>query len=197
MTGTRFSRLAAGLAVIALAATLSACAPEPEPTAAPTDSTESSSPTPTTSASSSPVAEETAAPSAASCESLLDLATLEAILMDGFDVNPVNDYILKIRGEGSPYALFDEYGGLVCPVNNGTRVSELYAYSAITPDQQATQEARLVAEGFTSSAVDGGTLYVQPPQEGIVFAFYFRNGYWWCGYDPGVIDMIVANSPES
>ena len=110
----------------------------------------------------------------------------------------MNDYVNKIRGEGSPYALFDDYGGVVCPVNNGTRVSELYGYSAITPPNQAAQESVLQEAGWVQSSYNGGTLYVDSvQQEGIVFAFYFRNGFWWCGYDAGVIDMIVANSPAS
>lgn len=201
---TSFRVFTLGIAAIAIAATLTACTPDAPPTAestkAPTSSspTPSSTPTPTAEAGSEGETDDTPAPAAATCESLLDLASLEAILMDGFDVNPVNDYVAKIRGEGSPYALFDEYGGLVCPVNNGTRVSELYGYSAITPGNQATQESGLQEAGWVQSSHNGGTLYVDSvPQEGIVFAFYFRNGYWWCGYDVGVIDMIVANSPAS
>lgn len=192
MTGTRFSRLGFGFALLALTASLAACGSqtpvEQEPSTAPPVA--ESTPTPT--ATPSPE------PAAASCESLLDLSTLEAILTTGYDVNPAPDYLAKIRAEGSPYALFDDYDGLVCPVNNGSRVTELYGYSPITAADQATQEARLVSEGWTASTVDAGTLYeLTEPQEGIVFAFYFRNGFWWCGYDAGVIRMIVANSPES
>lgn len=192
MTGTRISYGMVGTFLLAAVTLLAGCAPDvgvPEPTTTTPVEAEggaSATPTPT------PTAE-----AVASCETLLDLTTLEAILTTGFDVNPVGDYITKIRNEGSPYALFDEYGGLVCPVNNGSRVSELYAYSPISADDQATQEARLVAEGYTASTVDDGTLYVHEPSEGIVFAYYFRNGFWWCGYDAGVIDMIVRNSPQS
>lgn len=135
---------------------------------------------------------------AATCENLLDPAALEGILSDGFDVLPVNGYVEKIRAEGSPYALFEEYGGIVCPVNNGTRVSELFAYSSISASDEAAQKSRLLGEGWIESSQSGGALYVDPvEQEGIVFAFYFRNGFWWCGYDSGVITMIVANSPAS
>lgn len=197
MTAPRFAGLPLVGATIAIALALAGCTPSaPAPEESTTPSASHSSPAPTATATATPT--PTAEPSAASCETLLDLSTLEAILKDGFDVYPANDYIEKIRAEGSPLALFDEYGGLLCPVNNGTRVSELYAYSAITPDQQAVQEARLISEGFTASEVDGGTLYELPnAQDGIVYAFYFRNGFWWCGYDAGIIEMIVANSPES
>lgn len=191
MTSPRFSRPLGGASAVLLLGALAACAPEPAvPPASSPDTQEpeaSRTPTPTAPAE----------PEEASCEGLLDLTTLDAILSTGYDVLPVNGYLDKIRAEGSPYALFDEYGGLVCPVNNGSRVTELYAYSPISAENQATQEARLVAEGWTASDHDGGTLYETAPSEGIVFAFYFRNGFWWCGYDPGVIDMIVANSPES
>jgi hypothetical protein len=194
MTGIRFSRAIMGLAAIALTSSLVACTPEAPP--APTDSATPSASTPT--ASPTPTSAPTVAPAAATCENLLDATTLEAILSTGFDVNPVNDYVNKIRGEGSPYALFDEYGGIVCPVNNGTRVSELYGYSPISAENQAAQESGLQEAGWVQSSHNGGTLYVDSvPQEGIVFAFYFRNGFWWCGYDAGVIDMIVANSPAS
>lgn len=200
MTSIRFPRFVLGFAAVALVASMAACTPEAPPAAGESKSPTSATPTPTSSASSEPAPAPTTvvAPAAATCESLLDLASLEAIIMDGFDVNPVNDYVEKIRGEGSPYALFDEYGGIVCPVNNGTRVSELYGYSPITAENQATQESGLQEAGWVSSAHNGGTLYLDSvPQEGIVFAFYFRGGYWWCGYDTGVIDMIVANSPAS
>jgi len=137
-------------------------------------------------------------PAAATCENLLDPDRLASIIADGYDVNSVNDYVNKIRGEGSSLALFDEYGGVVCPVNNGFSVSELYAYSAIAPDAQTSEEARLAANGWVASTVDNGTLYLDPVvQEGIVFAYFFRNGYWWCGYDASVITMIVSNSPAS
>lgn len=191
MTDFRIFSVAVGTALILA---LAGCATATPVAVEPVIPTTSAAPTVTPTPTMAPTQE----PAAASCESLLDLDRLEQILTNGFDVNPAPDYIAKIRAEGSPYALFDTYGGLLCPVNNGSRVSELYGYSVITAEQQATQEARLATDGWAMTTVDGGSLYEQSSaQEGIVFAFYFRNGFWWCGYDAGVITMIVANSPQS
>ena len=85
---------------------------------------------------------------------------LASIIANGYNVNTVNDYFTKIRNEGSPLALFEEHGGIVCPVNNGFRVAELYAYSALAPTAQAAVEARLGAAGWIPSIVDNGTLYL-------------------------------------
>jgi len=192
MTGSRTARLAVAFTLLL---TLAACSPAVTPDDPPAASnTPTAEPTPLASAS-PPGPLPTQEPRTASCEGLLDLEKLEEILTSGYDVLPAEGYIAKIRAEGSPYALFDDYGGIVCPVNNGSRVSELYAYSPISFEDQSAQETRLTAEGWKSSSHDGGTLYTTPPTEGIVFAFYFRDGQWWCGYDTGVIDMIVANTP--
>lgn len=117
---------------VGLVVALVGCTPGVPGASDPTPSAEASSPTPSTTPTPSVTAEPEPAP-AATCENLLDLDFLAVILADGFTLDAPG-YIDKIRSEGAPEALFDEYGGLLCVVNNGTRVSELYGYSPITPD---------------------------------------------------------------
>lgn len=190
--------LLGGALTVGLVVALVGCTPVAPDASDPTPSAEVSSPTPSAPPTPTPsVAPEPEPAPAATCDNLLDPDFLALIFADGFTLDAPG-YIEKIRGEGAPEALFDEFGGLLCVVNNGTRVSELYGYSPITPDDQATQEARLAGDGWVSSSVDGGTLWSDPVErEGVVFAYFFRNGFWWCGYDTDVITMIVSNSPAS
>ncbi len=187
-----------GTFAVGLVVALVGCTPGAPNASDPTPSMEASSPTPSATPTPTPsVAPEPEPAPAATCENLLDPDFFALILADGFTLDAPG-YIEKIRGEGAPEALFDEFGGLLCVVNNGTRVSELYGYSPISPDNQAAQEARLAGDGWVSSSVDGGTLWIDPVErEGVVFVYFFRNGFWWCGYDTDVITMIVSNSPAS
>ena len=106
------------------------------------------------------------------------------------------DYLDKIRNEGSPIALFDEYGGVLCPVAAKYEIGAFYAASPIDAEAQATQEARLLSEGYVSSAVDDGTLYSDPsgqlPPRG---EYFFRDGNWWMASTVEDLTSIVANWP--
>ncbi len=187
MSRFRFTRVAVVVAVFATIGSLTSCAPTGAPVA------DEAVPTPTESVVAPPPAEPTAEPPSAlpaTCINLVNAGSTVGVS------NP--DYVLKIRAEGSPLALFDEYGGIVCVVGGSQEVFELYGYSPITPVQQTIQETRLGGAGLTSASVDGGTLYTDPSDaQDVVKAFYFRNGFWWCGYDAARITEIVANSPAS
>lgn len=152
-----------------------------------------------------PTAEPTTPPAppappalATDCSALVDAASIAAIQGSGFDIPNAADitaYVDKTRGEGSPLALFVDGGGLLCPVTNGTRVSELFGFSPITAADAATQKARLLAEGLTLSAHLGGELYSDTSgQDGVVFEYLFAGGYWFCGVDVARLDEVVANS---
>ncbi|GAA3885445.1 hypothetical protein GCM10022381_29420 [Leifsonia kafniensis] len=102
----------------------------------------------------------------------------------------------KIRGEGSTLALFVDNGGVLCPVTNGMRVSEMYGFSPIDAEQAAAQKAELVADGFTASPSGDGELYSDTAdREGAIFVYLFTDGHWYAAYDTVRLDEIVANSP--
>jgi hypothetical protein len=189
MSRFRFTSASITFAVFASIALLTGCTPTGDTVA---DKTPVATPTETITASptAEPTPEPTLAPVAATCENLVNPGSTVGV------ENP--EYVLKIRGSGSPLALFDEYGGILCLVGGALEVYELYGYSPITPAQQSVQETRLSSEGLTASSVDGGTLYIDSTDaQDVVKAFYFRNGFWWCGYDVARITEIVANSPAS
>lgn len=162
----------------------------------------------------SPSASESAAPSvspeptptptspppalAGECSELLDTASLAALAGTPFgiaDAATITSYVDKIRGEGNPLALFVDGGGLLCPVDNGTRVAELFGFSPITPAQSALQKARLLSEGLTLSAHLGGELYSDTSgNDDVVFEYLFVGDYWFCAVDVTRLDEVVANS---
>ncbi|NYF10317.1 hypothetical protein HDC94_001473 [Leifsonia sp. AK011] len=177
-------RLVPVTVVVLLTASLAAC----------TSDAPASTPIPTavTSASATPSPTPTPSAIALTCESLLgpELWATAADTLAG------RDYLDKIRNEGSPVALFEEYGGVVCAVAAGDEIGAFYAASPIDADAQAVQEERLLSESYVASSVDRGTLYTdvsgrQPPG----LDYFFRDGNWWMASSPDSLTAIVANWP--
>ncbi len=142
------------------------------------------------SATSTPTPSST--PVALSCESLLG----PELWVTAADSLAGQDYLDKITNEGSPLALFEDYGGVLCALAAGDEIGAFYAASPIDTDAQAAQEARLVSEGYVASSVDGGTLYTdasgrQPPGED----YFFRSGSWWMASTTDGLTAIVAHWP--
>ncbi len=166
----------------------------------------STTPAPTISATSTPSVAPSASPTptspplvlAGECSDLVNAASLAELVGSGFsipDAASITAYVDKIRGEGSPLALFVDGGGLLCPVTNGTRVSEVFGFSPITPAESAVQKARLLAEGLTQSAHLGGELYSDTSgNDNVVFEYLVVGGYWFSAVDVTRLDEVVANS---
>ena len=135
------------------------------------------------------------------CESLLDQATLEDLAQGTFglpDQESIDGYVAKTRDEGNPAALLADYGGVLCPVTNGTRVSELFGYTLITAEQSSEQRSRLKAEGATESSYLGGTLYVEATTgESVAGHDLFVDNAWFIAADQVRLAEIVANRPAS
>jgi hypothetical protein len=178
-----------------LALTLSSCGPfgpgEP-PASPPPPATGSGTPTPDSTSSEPPAA------LAAECTELLDAASVAEFEAGTFGVPTaasLAEYVDKIRGEGSPLALFVDGGGLLCPITNGTRVSEIFGFSPITAEVADAQKARLLSEGFALSTHLGGELYSDTRMnDDVVFEFFFLGDYWFCAIDVERLDEVVANS---
>lgn len=186
----------AGMAVVLMA--LTACDPAgggttPAPSVSPSETT-SASP----SASPTPTPTPTTIALATECSELLSAASLATITSSGFaipDTASIQAYVDKTKGEGNPLAAFVDGVGLLCPVTNGTRVSELFGFSPITQAEAAVQKARLVSEGLTLSSHLGGDLYSDTSgNENVVFVYLFVGGYWFCAIDVARLDEVVAHS---
>ena len=166
---------------------------------APSAPAPSPSPTPTPSLTDVPDASAASAP--VTCESLLDQATLDDLAQGTFglpDQESIDGYVAKTRDEGNPMALLADYGGVLCPVTNGTRVSELFGFTPITAEQSSEQRSRLKAEGATESSFLGGTLYVGAATgESVAGHDLFVDNAWFIAVDQVRLAEIVANRPAS
>ena len=190
-------RLAPIVLSLGILLSLAGCAAEAEPGAV--------EPTATASTESGPSATPSAptpAPAEASvvtCESLLEPASLAEFAASTFglpDQAGIDWYVNKTRDEGSALALFVDNGGVLCPVSNGMRVSEIYGFSPIDAEQASVQKAALVADGFIASPSGDGELYSDTAdREGAIFVYLFTDGHWFAAYDTVRLDEIVANSP--
>lgn len=192
-------RIAATTALVLSPTVLIAgCTPTPAPDGTPTP-TRTAEATPTSAPQ--PSATELAPGPVAllDCAGLLNAESLAEFDAGSFglpDQASIDGYVDKIRGEASPLALFVDYGGVLCPVTNGTRVSELFGYSPITAEQSAQQQARLASEGYTTSDRSGGVLLSDTSgQESAAREYLFLDGYWAAAFDVVRLDEVVANAP--
>lgn len=192
----RQSRLPAVFVVSAVLVGLTACGPGPGDLVPSPSASESTLPT----SAPNPSQEPTPTPHAVAdeCSELLSPASLAEFSGSAYgvaDAATITTYVDKIRGEGSPLALFVDGGGLLCPVDNGTRVAELFGFSPITPTEAATQKARLLSEGLTLRPHLGGELLSDTSgSENVVYEYLFVGDYWFCAFDVTRLDEIVANS---
>jgi hypothetical protein len=165
------------------------------------DATSSPAQTSTPTATPQPSATEFAPDPTATltCDILLDAETRAKFGAGSLGLptqDEIDSYVDKTRDEGNALALFADYGGVLCPVTNGTWVSEVYGFSPITPDHALEQQTRLAGEGLTVSDYAGGTLLSDlRDKEDVALEYLFLNGYWACAYDVMRLDEIVANAP--
>ena len=178
---------AMAMCVGALAVCLAACAPI-------ADDVDS---TPIQTATAEPTAGPTTAPpptpAAATCESVLDAASIDAFASHGYTLS--DDFVERGRDQGWPIMAFVDYGGILCQwgLTNSDQ-SEYYGLSEITPEGAAEEIARLTAEGFTREPHAAGELYVAPPNEGIREHYLFAGDHWFVAFSPSRLDEIRRNA---
>jgi len=158
--------LITGLLAITIAGSVAACAPD-EPAPAPSPTVEAES-TP------SPQPIETQAP--ITCENLVPAVSRERMEADGASL--IVGYVEKMRSEDNPIVAFADYGGGLCLWGPPNGHGVIYAASTIDEVQEATQRARLDAEGFISSPHNGADLYERSDETGGTYAYLFVDGYW-------------------
>jgi hypothetical protein len=175
--------------VAALAVCLAGCAP----TTAPVDP----GPTPTAPAepsggptSAPPVDDE---PAAATCENVLDAASIDAFASHGYTLS--DDFVERGRDQGWPIMAFVNYGGILCQWGYANSdASEYYGLSEITPEGVAAETARLTAEGFAREPHPAGELFIGPPTEGFQEHYLFAGDHWFVAFSPSRLDEIRRNA---
>lgn len=188
---------AAASVVLLASGCASSATPQSTPSAAPT--TTAAAPTQPASQAPTPTASPSA--EAATCESLLDPATIEKNEADGAELTDQDEYAKKLTDEDNFLARFVTYGGIVCqmgiPNSDGV---VLWAYGPITADQSA--EVTDVLENddeveFETGPNENGGTYFSAGDDREIYVFS-PAGYWAYSLDngfPNVIEEVVKNAP--
>ena len=130
----------------------------------------------------------------ADCSNVLDAASIAAFESQEYRIS--DDFAERAVEQGWPTAAFVTNDGLLCQWGYPqSDASEYFGLSEITPEQKATEIARLVAEGYTVAPHADGELYVAPPVEGgITVTYLFAGEHWFVGFSAARIDEIRRNA---
>ena len=165
------------------------------PGCAPTSDDVDSAPTQTATAqpTAGPTTASSPSPAAATCENVLDAASIDAFASHGYTLS--DDFVERGRDQGWPIVAFVDYGGVLCQWGvTDSDASEYYGLSEITPDGVATETVRLTAEGFSREPHAGGELFIGQPTEGIREHYLFAGDHWFVAFSPTRIDEIRRNA---
>jgi hypothetical protein len=194
-SGRRFVRPTIVLTTaILLVAALAGCAskapaaeattgPKSGATATPTSSTPTPEPTPTFVAK------------AYTCLDILPPATLSVFQSKqsaGFTLQ--KDYVQRVRNFSPDLSQFADWNGILCQwAYPDTQQSVDYGFSAITPQQAATEQASLVKNGYSGTAKDHGMVFVNADTADFPDTYLFIDGYWFYASTDPLLGLIVDN----
>jgi hypothetical protein len=192
MAGSSIAFRSAVVAIaLATVATLVGCSATPSPaptgsaktTTAPTGSAPKPTPTPTFAALDY------------TCNSILPPATLAVFKgkqSAGFTLQ--SDYLERMQNIGSNLVSFSTYGGILCQWSYPDSSSNVdYAFSAINPDQTATQQQTLTSTGYVGTAKDHGMLFANTDTADYPDEYLFIEGYWFQASSDSVMQLLVDN----
>ncbi|MGO2745042.1 hypothetical protein [Microbacterium sp.] len=178
--------LPAALAVLALAVTLSACAPEPQP--APTTASPTATPSAVPSPSPSPIeTEKVNEPAAApTCDTLIAPSTIEIFDGHGWTYKQ-NEF--RIGAD-----VID--GGIQCVWGDYTVASDhvqVFGWAPLAAAESTPAQQKLLAEGWKRADEDGHTYITEDPQYSISldetgFGMTYEFGDGW---------VILADTKQS
>jgi hypothetical protein len=163
------------------------------PTGASTPST-----TPTASVP-SPVPTPTFVSKAYTCTNILPPATLVVFRSKasaGFTLQ--KDYVQRVRNFSADLYQFAEWGGILCQwAYPDTQQSVDYGFSAITAQQATTEQASLATNGYSGTAKDNGTVFVNADTADYPDTYLFIKGYWFYASTDSLLELIVDNVFET
>jgi len=146
-------------------------------------------------ATASPTA--TAAPVAATCQNLIDPATLAGFTSHGLAITPSADFGAKMVAEGNYLKGFVTAGGVLCQVAGGVEASELYAWAPFVEADAIPVQSGLTSEGWSVAATPAGALYsLGPDNEQIIFRCLFSDTEMACAVNDARLAEVLAHAPH-
>jgi hypothetical protein len=179
-------------AAVALAVALAGCASQNPGAAATGASTPASTPTASTP---TPTPTPTFVQKAYTCPDILPPATLAVFKSKasaGFTLQ--KDYVQRVHNFSPDLSQFADWGGILCQwAYPDTQQSVDYGFSAITAQQATTEQASLTKNGYSGTAKDHGTVFVNSDTKDFPDNYLFINGYWFYASQSSLLDLIVDN----
>ena len=180
-----------GVIAVIVIASLTGCASHtpssPTGASTPTAAQTASAPTPTPT--------PTFVAKAYTCRSILPAATLavfDSKASAGFTLQ--SDYVERVRNFSPDLSQFADWGGILCQwAYPNTQRSVDYGFSAITAQQTTTEQASLTNNGYSGTAKDNGTVFVNADTADYPDTYLFIKGYWFYASTSSLLDLIVDN----
>lgn len=181
---------------------LTGCAGQEDTGASPSPSGGSGAVAPSESASPSASPTPSIEIKPATCEKMLDRATLDRIAAekDTTGLGIIPGWAEKMQTEGQVLGLFADYGGVSCAVGypGGDNISP-YAWSPIDEESAVAVQVQLTSEEFASRPDPSGDLWCLPTElatNGAEPCYLFRGSDWFYTDTPslmqGYVDRIDA-----
>jgi hypothetical protein len=155
--------------------------------------------TPKASATATATPTATAAPVAATCQNLIDPATLAGFASHGLAITPSADFGAKMASEGNYLSGFVAAGGLLCQVGptGGVEASELYAWAPFVEADTIPVQSGLTSEGWSVAATSAGALYsLGSGNEQIIFRCLFNDTEMACAVNDARLAEVLAHAPH-
>jgi hypothetical protein len=191
MGTTRATILGLSIVVIGVLGALAGCTGVPSAGPTTRAATTAASATPTASATPS----SAAAP--ATCENLIDAATLEGFSTSGLHITPPIEFAGKMRDENNALSGFADAGGVVCQVGGDYNATEIYGWSPYVATVATALQQQLVDQGWVPTSVSGGLLYSLPPNSDDVMNRCFVSvTEMSCAFGDARLAEVRENAPS-
>ena len=182
-----------GVAILAIGALLALAGCTGEPSAGPT--TPAGTVAATATATSSPT--PSAAAAAATCENLIDAATLAGFSTNGVHITSPIEFAAKMRDESNALSGFADAGGVICQVGGDYNATEIYGWSPYVGTAATALQQDLVDQGWMPTSVSGGLLYSLPPNsDDVMDRCFFSVTEMACAFGDARLAEVQENAPS-
>lgn len=187
--------VALGVVALGLVGALTGCTPTPTGGA----STPASGSASTSASAAAPTTSPTPTAEAASCENLVDAATLTFFTTNSLAITPSAVFGAKMQAEGNYLGKFVDAGGVLCQVAGvgAVEARELYAWAPFVEADAIPIQNGLTGEGWTVGAASGGAFYsLAADSDNIIYRCLFTDTQMACALDDARLAEVLANAPS-